>query len=310
MQMKHVGKSFAATPATSLNNVRTGLYAVAKTLALSITLSFTLTACDTLSSINPFDRTEKYKPEIIPETPADKLYNDGLARMNTGDYAGAAKKFGDIDKQAPFSKWAQKALVLQVSAYYEDRQYDDVISTAKRYLGLHPSTPEAAYVHYLLAMSYFMQIPDVTRDQEKTELALKTMQEMIDRHPTSEYVRDGREKIQITRDQMAGKEVSIGNYYLKKRNYTGAINRYRDVVGKYQTTRHVEEALMRLTEAYMALGIINEAQTAAAILGHNFPNSPWYKDAYTLLQSRGLEPREDKGSWISRAFQQVVGLKL
>lgn len=281
-----------------------------KPAVLVIALAPLFAACDTLSSLNPFDRTEKYTPEIINDTPADKLYNEGLARMNTGDYSGAAKKFGDIDKQAPFSKWAQRALVLQVSSYYEAREYDDVISTAKRYLTLHPNTKEAAYVHYLLGMSYFNQIPDVTRDQEKTELAMKTMQEMIERNPSSEYVKDAREKIQITRDQLAGKEVSVGNFYLKKRNYTGAINRYRDVVGKYQTTRHVEEALMRLTEAYMSLGIVSEAQTAAAILGHNFPDSQWYKDAYTLLQSRGLEPREDKASWISRAFQQVTGVKL
>jgi outer membrane protein assembly factor BamD len=277
-------------------------------LGIALLLSLGLSACDTVANLNPFDRTEKYKPEIVPETPADTLYNEGLVRMSKGEYEGAAKKFGEIDRQAPFSKWAQKSLVLQTSAYFEDRKYEDSIISAKRFLSLHPTSSEAAYVHYLLAMSYFNQIPDVTRDQEKTELALKTMQEVIQRYPNSEYVRDTREKLQVARDQIAGKDMSVGNYYLKKRNYTGAINRFREVVSKYQTTRHVEEALMRLTEAYLSLGIVSEAQTAAAILGHNFPDSPWYKDSFTLLQSRGLEPREDKGSWISRAFQGV-GLK-
>ncbi len=154
-----------------------------------------------------------------------------------------------------------------------------------------------------MGMSYFNQIPDATRDQERTELAIKAMEELITKYPKSEYVVDAREKILVARDQLAGKEMNVGRYYLQQRNYTGAVNRFRDVITKYQTTRHVEEALMRLTEAYMALGITNEAQTAAAVLGHNFPDSRWYKDAYVLLESGGLAPREDRASYISRAFQ-------
>jgi outer membrane protein assembly factor BamD len=157
-----------------------------------------------------------------------------------------------------------------------------------------------------MAMSYYNQVPDVTRDQEQTERAVVALQELIDRYPKSEYVQDARHKIQVTRDQLAGKEMEVGRYYLQRRNYTAAINRFRDVVAKYQTTRHVEEALMRLAEAYMALGIVGEAQTAAAVLGHNFPDSQWYKDAFVLLQSGGLAPREDAGSWISRAFRGVT----
>jgi outer membrane protein assembly factor BamD len=137
------------------------------------------------------------------------------------------------------------------------------------------------------------------------------MQELVDRYPKSEYVPDVRFKVQVARDQLAGREMEIGRFYQQKRNYTGAINRFRDVVGKYQTTRHIEEALMRLTESYMALGVMSEAQTAAAVLGHNFPDSQWYKDSYTLLKSNGLEPREDTGSWISKAFRGIgrtVGL--
>jgi outer membrane protein assembly factor BamD len=163
----------------------------------------------------------------------------------------------------------------------------------------------------MLAMSNYNQIPDVTRDQDRAEKAMLALQELVDRYPKSEYVSDARRRIQVAKDQLAGKEMEVGRFYLQKRNYTAAINRFRDVVAKYQTTRHVEEALMRLTEAYVALGIVNEAQTAAAVLGHNFPDSSWYKDAHTLLRSGGLEPREDAGSWISRSFRgltRTVGL--
>jgi outer membrane protein assembly factor BamD len=265
-----------------------------------------LAGCDTLASINPFDRTEKYKMEIVPEVPAEQIYNQGLARLEGRDFEGAAKKFADLDKQYPYSEWSRKALIMTAYSHFEGGTYPEAISTSKRYLQLHPASKDAAYAQYLMASSYYNQIPDVTRDQEQTERAVVALQELIDRYPKSEYVADARFKIQVTKDQLAGKEMEVGRYYLQRRNYTAAINRFRDVVGKYQTTRHVEEALMRLSEAYMALGIVNEAQTAAAVLGHNFPGSQWYKDSYTLLRSGGLEPREDAGSWISRAFKGVT----
>lgn len=261
-------------------------------------------ACDTLSAINPFGG-EKYKPEIVPVVPPEQLYNQGLARSQSGDFSGAAKRFEDIDKQHPFSAWSQKGLLMTAYARYEGGEYDDAVIAAKRYLTLHPSSQEAAYAQYLMAMSYYKQVPDITRDQDRTELALRALVELVDRYPKSEYVDDAKFKIQVIRDQLAGKEMGVGRYYLEQRNYAGAVNRFRDVVAKYQTTRHVEEALMRLTEAYMAMGVVSEAQTAAAVLGHNFPDSQWYKDAYSLLQSGGLEPREDRGSWISRAFRGI-----
>jgi len=270
-----------------------------------------LPGCDTLASMNPFDKSEKYKMEIVPEVPAEQLYDQGLGRMKSGDYEGAAKRFGELEKQYPYSDWSRKALMMTAYSRYEGRQYEDAINAAKRYLQMHPSSPDAPYAQYIMAMSNFNQIPDVTRDQERAERALVALQELVDRYPKSEYVSDARHRIQVAKDQLAGKEMQVGRYYLEKRNYTGAINRFRDVVAKYQTTRHVEEALMRLTEAYMALGIGNEAQTAAAVLGHNFPDSPWYKDAHALLRSGGLEPREDAGSWISRSFRgltRTVGL--
>ena len=157
---------------------------------------------------------------------------------------------------------------------------------AKRYITLHPGSPDAAYAQYLIASSYFDEIPDVTRDQARTEKALAALEEVIRKYPTTEYADSAKQKIEVARDQLAGKEMEIGRYYLKKKDYTGAINRFKVVVTKYQTTRHVEEALMRLTEAYMALGIIDEAQTAAAVLGHNFPDSQ-------LVQAR-LCPGEDR----------------
>jgi outer membrane protein assembly factor BamD len=265
-----------------------------------------LAGCDTLSSLNPFDRSEKYKMEIVPEVPAEQIYNQGLARIQNRDFEGAAKKFSDLDKQYPYSEWSRKALIMTTYSNFEGAAYPEAVNNAKRYLQLHPASKDAAYAQYLLAMSYYNQIPDVTRDQEQTERAVVALQELIDRYPKSEYVRDARYKIQVTRDQLAAKEMEVGRYYLQRRNYTAAINRFRDVVAKYQNTRHVEEALMRLSEAYMALGIVGEAQTAAAVLGHNFPDSRWYKDSFVLLQPGGLAPREDTGSWISRAFRGVT----
>lgn len=264
-----------------------------------------LAGCDTLQSINPFDKSETYKPEIVAAAPAEELYNDGLARIQKRDFEGAAKKFNSLDKQYPYSEWSRKGMIMEAYANYEGGLYEEAITASKRYLQQHPNTSDAAYAQYLMASSYYDQIPDITRDQEKSERAILALQELVERYPRSEYVADARKKIQVASDQLAGKELEVGRFYLQKRNYAGAINRFRTVVSRYQTTRHVEESLERLTEAYMAMGIVGEAQTAAAVLGHNFPDSPWYKDAYNLLAKGGVEPREDSGSWISKAFRGV-----
>jgi outer membrane protein assembly factor BamD len=270
-----------------------------------------LAGCDTISSLNPFDKSETYKPEIVATAPAEEIYNDGLARIQKKDYEGAAKKFNSLDRQYPFSEWARKGLIMETYANYEGGLYEEAITSAKRYLQAHPNSSDAAYAQYLLASSYYDQIPDITRDQEKSERAILALQELVQRYPSSEYVADAKKKIQVASDQLAGKEMEVGRFYLQKRNYSGAINRFRQVVSRYQTTRHVEEALERLTESYMAMGVVNEAQTAAAVLGHNFPDSPWYKDAYALLTKGGVEPREDSESWISKAFRGIpqVGQK-
>ena len=265
-----------------------------------------LSACESLDSINPFGSGPKYKTEVVPDVPSDKLYDEGLALLQKGDHDRAAKKFDDIDKNNPNSEYGRKALLMQGFAHYQGGSYEDAITDMSRYLRQYHNTKDAAYAQYIMAMSHYNQIPDITRDQERSAKAIAALQELVTRYPQSEYVADAKAKLQIARDQMAGHEMEVGRFYLKKRNYSGAINRFRDVVAKYQTTRHVEEALMRLTEAYMALGIVSEAQTAAAVLGHNFPDSRWYKDAHSLLQSGGLEPREDTGSWISKSFRGAV----
>lgn len=275
--------------------------------AVLLSLGVGLGGCDALDPTGLF--AEKYKPEVVADTPADKLYSDGLAKMEDRDYEGAAKSFDQLDKQYSYSDWSRKALLMTAYSNYEGAKYDDAITASKRYLQRHPASKDAAYAQYLMAMSQYKQIPDATRDQERSERALVALQELVQKYPNSEYASDAKAKIQITRDQLAAKEMEIGRFYLEKRSFPAAINRFRDVISKYQTTRHTEEALERLVEAYMALGITAEAQNAAAVLGHNFPDSPWYKDAYALLQTGGLEPREEKSSWLSRAFRSVTGQK-
>lgn len=241
----------------------------------------------------------------LPDDPADKLYNEGLYLLNQKrDYKDAAKKFEEVDRQHPYSDWARKALIMQAYAYYEAKEYTDSISAASRYVTLHPGSPDAAYAQYLIASSYFDMIPDVTRDQARTEKAMAALDEVIRKYPNSEYANSAKKKLDIARDQLAGREMMVGRYYLERKDFTGAINRFKIVVTQYQTTRHVEEALMRLTECYMALGIVPEAQTAAAVLGHNFPDSRWYQDAYRLVKGGGAEPSENKDSWISKLFRK------
>jgi len=246
------------------------------------------------------------KDDTFVDEPADKLYNEGLYLMNERkDNKAASKKFEEVDRQHPYSDWARKSLLMSAYSYYQSGDYDSCIGTATRYVTLHPGSPDAAYAQYLIAASHYDQIPDISRDQGRTEKAIAALEEVVRKYPTSEYAVSAKAKIQAARDQLAGKEMDIGRYYMEKRDFTGAINRFKTVVTQYQTTRHVEEALARLTEAYMAIGVVGEAQTAAAVLGHNFPDSRWYKDAYNLVRSGGVEPSENQGSWISRAFKKV-----
>lgn len=289
--MKDRSGNAAAVPA------RLGRRRFACTLA-ALMLAVSVGAC---SDFNFFA-----KEEVTPDEPADRLYNAGLYLLNVKhDARKAVKKFEEVDRQHPYSDWARKALIMSAYANYEAGAYDESVAAAKRYVTLHPGSPDAAYAQYLIAASYFDEIPDVTRDQTRTRKALAALEEVIRKYPDSEYARAAKEKVQFANDQLAGKEMEVGRYYLKRKDYTGAINRFKVVVTRYQTTRHVEEALMRLTEAYMALGIVGEAQTAAAVLGHNFPDSSWYKRAYALVKGGGVEPSENKDSWISKAFKKI-----
>jgi outer membrane protein assembly factor BamD len=237
--------------------------------------------------------------------PVAKLYNKGLDEMKDSAYRTAAKSFGEVERQHPYSIWATRAILMQAYAQYQRNAYDEAINAANRFITLHPGHKDAPYAYYLIALCNYEQINDVRRDQSKTQKALQSLEEVARRFPGTSYARDAQAKAALARDHLAAKEMDVGRFYQKKGSYLSSINRYKKVVIDYQTTSQTPEALYRLTESYMALGVRSEAQTAAAVLGHNYPNSEWYKDAYALLQNDGLAPVENKESWISRAWSSV-----
>jgi len=240
--------------------------------------------------------------------PADRLYNKALADLDAGDTKDAQRRLKEIDQQHPYSEYSRKAMVMQTFLNYRGKKYDDAVNLGRRFVSLYPGDSEAAYAQYLVGMSYFRQIPDVTRDQTVTARAYNAFNTVVERYPESEYVEDSKTKMRISLDQLAGKQMLTGRYYQERREFLAAINRYRRVVERFQTTRHVEEALARLTECYMAIGLANEARNAAAVLGHNFPESQWYKDTLTLLAKTGDAPLANPDSPISRAFDQPVAI--
>jgi outer membrane protein assembly factor BamD len=259
--------------------------------------------CLSLGACGLLNRGDDEEFAIINEEPADQLYNEGLALLNEGSFRAAAEKFEEVDRVHPYSDWARRSLLMSAYVHFERGNYSEAIRSGQRYVTLYPGSEDAAYAQYLVAESHYRQIPQVSRDQEESERAMAAFRELVEKYPDSEYALDAREKLSVSRDQLAGKEMEVGRYYLAQRRYTAAINRFRTVVEQHQQTRHVEEALHRLTESYYALGLVSEAQTAAAVLGHNFPNSQWYRDSYTLLDRGGYEPHESEGSWISRLFR-------
>jgi len=286
---------------------RTGLGTALRLLVI-LPLGVSLSGCASLGNFSLGSLWgDKKEDELLPDQPADLLYNEALTLLNKKDFEKAAKKFEEVDRQHPYSEWGRKSLLMSAYAYYEGQKHPETVIAARRYLALHPGSADAAYAQFLAASALFDEIPNIEHDQRRTETAMEALTEVIRKYPETEYAISARRKIDVARDQLAAKEMVTGRYYLKNRNFSGAINRFKVVVTKYQNTRHVEEALARLTEAYMSLGIVNEAQTAAVVLGHNFPESPWYKDAYALVTSGGSVPREDKGSWISRAWGNIRG---
>jgi len=263
-----------------------------------------LGACSTISDLNPFGDAE---PELkVGEASAEQLYSRALATVNTGSPKEAATQFEEVERQYPYSSWARRSMLMSAYAHYERNSFDDAVNASKRFLALYPGSDDAAYAYYLIALSYYEQISDVGRDQAMTKRALTALEDLIKRYPYSDYSKDAEQKAILARDHLAGKEMKIGRYYASKKAYVAAINRFKVVVTQYQRTSQAPEALMRLAESYMALGVTSEAQTAAAILGHNFPDTKWYDDAYVLLKSDGLEPRENKGSWLSRAWKSIT----
>jgi len=239
------------------------------------------------------------------ETPVEEIYAKALDEMAKKRYARAALFFDEVERQHPYSVWARRAMLLSAYAYYESNKYDEATEAADRFITLHPGNENVAYAFYLKAICNYERITDVGRDQGMTVTAYESLREVVRRFPNSEYARDARLKIDMTQDHLAGKEMNVGRFYLERQNYIAAINRFRTVIETYQTTTHVPEALHRLTEAYLALGIDREAQVSAAVLGYNYPGSKWYKDSYSLLQQKDLQPEADEGSWMSRALNRV-----
>ncbi|MDH6267916.1 outer membrane protein assembly factor BamD [Rhizobium sp. SG_E_25_P2] len=242
----------------------------------------------------------------VQTDPPDVLYNQGLANINAGKLTEAQRKFDAIDKQHPFSEWARKALVMATFVKYRQGDNEAAIQSGERYMNLYAQTKDAAYVQYMIGLAYAKQIPVVTQDQRASAKTIEAMMKVVNNYPTSEYVDDAQVKIRMARDNLAGKEMQIGRYYQERKEYLAAVSRYRNVVESFSNTNQVEEALARLVECYFALGLSDEAQTAAAVLGHNYPDSDWYKDSFALLKTQGLEPRENTGSWISRAGKKLL----
>jgi outer membrane protein assembly factor BamD len=243
------------------------------------------------------------KQEIVNNDPPDVIYGKAEQAIDQGDFKEAARQYEQVDINHPYSQEARRAIVMAAYAYYKAGQYDEAVSAADRYLTLHPGTQESDLAQNIIGMSYYDQVLDPKRDQTYARRSLKAYDTLLQRYPDSRYVAEAENRARILRDLLAASEMTVGRYYLRKNNFLAAINRFRTVVTSYQTTEQVEEALMRLTEAYMALGIVNEAQTAAAVLGHNFPDSRWYKHAYSILGKRGLQPQEHEGSWITKTWR-------
>ncbi|MSO80190.1 MAG: outer membrane protein assembly factor BamD [Alphaproteobacteria bacterium] len=231
------------------------------------------------------NKTEKH----YVERPAEDLYNEAMDAVLASEFTEANDLFQEVERQHPYSVWATKAQLMAAYASYVNGKYDDAVLALDRFIELHPGNRDVSYAYYLKALSYYEQISDIGRDQRTTERALASLEEVTRRFPDSKYSRDARLKLDLVRDHLAGKEMQIGRYYLTRGYYPAAINRFHNVVEKYQTTTHAPEALHRLSEAYSALGIAPEARQSAAVLGHNFPGSDWYRDSYEMVDGKRVE---------------------
>jgi outer membrane protein assembly factor BamD len=245
------------------------------------------------------------KDALPPDEPVEVLYNKAADLMDHSEYHEAAKQFAEVERQHPYSRWATKAQMMEAFADYQNLDYDEAITVLNQFIELHPGSNDAAYAYYLRALCNYERIADVRRDQTDAKEALKGMQEVISRFPDSPYAKDAALKISLIADHLAGAEMEVGRWYIGQKLYISAIDRFRIVVDKYQTTSHVPEALERLVECYVALGIKKEAQATAAVLGYNFPGSAWYKDAYSLLVQNNMAPEKDDETWIGHAWHRL-----
>jgi outer membrane protein assembly factor BamD len=245
----------------------------------ALTLAASLVACAGDDSSRPRAET--------PEIPPEQIYAAALTQLDKGNWAQCAQVFDEVERQHPYSVWARRSILMSSFCYYQANKYNETILAADRFITLHPGNKDAPYAYYLKAVALYEQIVDVGRDQRRTEQAMAALGELTRRFPQTDYARDARLKLDLTKDHLAGKEMAIGRWYLRRGEQLAAISRFRTVVEKYQTTSHVPEALHRLVEAYVSLGVIHEAQMAAAVLGHNYPGSEWYEDTYALMQEYG-----------------------
>lgn len=248
------------------------------------------------SSFNLFSPPKIKEEQIIPP---DQLYQTALDHLDAKRYNATIDTLAKLERQHPYSEYAEKAKLMIVYTNFLRGNHPQVVLTADRYLALYPASDQVPYVLYLKGTSLYAQMRDITRDQQFAQDAIDTFQRLIANYPKSRYAADAKENIRVAYDQLAGKEMSVGRYYEGNGQYTAAINRFRNVVDNYQTSTHVEEALYRLTESYLLLGLVNEARTSAAVLGHNYPSSSWYKKAYDLLKKEGLSPSTVSPSTVS-----------
>lgn len=247
------------------------------------------------------------KEPALDTLSAEQIFKRGEFTLeDQKDAAGAIRYFAEVERLYPYSDWARRALIMQAFTYHKAKEYEDARQAAQRFLDYYPGDEDAAYAKYLLALSYYDQIDEVGRDQGLTFQALQALREVIEQYPDTEYARSAILKFDLAFDHLAAKEMEIGRYYLKRGNYTAAINRFRVVVQDFQTTTHTAEAPHRLVESYLALGLTDEAQTAGAILGHNYQSSPFYQDSYKILTARGLEMKPKGSGWLATVYRQVI----
>ncbi|MDQ2095452.1 outer membrane protein assembly factor BamD [Rhodalgimonas zhirmunskyi] len=270
------------------------------TITAALLLTSGLSGCSSMA--------EKVRRGDVPveNFSAEQIFERGEYELNRRQHDEAARYFGEVERLYPYSDWAKRSLIMQAYAYHAGKDYENSRSSAQRFIDYYPTDDDAAYAQYLLALSYYDQIDEVGRDQGLTFQALQSLRAVIERYPDSEYARSSVLKFELAFDHLAAKEMEIGRYYLRHKNYAAAVNRFRVVVEDFQTTTHTAEALHRLVEAYLSLGLNDEAQTAGAILGYNFQGTEWYEDSYKLLTRRGLEMKSRGDNWLAKIYRQML----